>query len=194
VTSTAIWQARDVILSRNGDVEPFEGQTIQGADSIAGAFQYSLLTNYGWTMRLAYLHWENGEREMRALDCNSTEHRMHDMCNRLRMSISAVDGNAGLAWMELSQARLIDAGDPIRTTKKLASEAEFMEGAGGIAPRSAFVRLGARFGTRQEVMADGSRRRGYLCVAFPHDDAVVPAVAFILARVLPVWNQYGLEA
>jgi hypothetical protein len=30
VTSKAIWQARDVILSRNGDVEPFEGQTESG--------------------------------------------------------------------------------------------------------------------------------------------------------------------
>lgn len=190
MTSGAIWQARDVILSRIGDVDPFEGQTVQGVESIAGGLQYLLLTNYDWTMRLAYLHWENGEREMRALDCNSTEHRMHDMCNRLRMSISPVEGRPGFAWMELSQARLIADSDPIRVTKKKASEIELLEGAGGISPKLEFERLGAEFGSRAQVLGDENRRRDYSCVAFPADNSVVPAAAFVLARVLPVWNRY----
>jgi len=193
VIGKAIWQARDVILSRDGDVEPFEGQTIKGADSVAGGFQYQLLTNYGWTMRLGYLHWENGEREMRALDCDSKAHRMHDMCNRLRMSVSPVGGNPIQSWMELSQARLLVDTDPIRTTKKKASEIELLEGAGGIAPKPELEKLGAIFGTRADVLDDGGNRRAYLCAVFPTDAAVVPAVAFTLARVLPVWNRYGLD-
>ena len=186
-----LWQARDVILSRNGEVIPIEGQTIRGIESVATGSEYSLLTNYGWTMRLAYLYWENGEREMRALDCNSTDHRMHDMCNRLRMSVSEVENNPGLAWMELSQARLKSESEPIRTTKKKASAIEFLEGAGGIVPGREFERLGAGFGTRQELMGENGRRRGYLCTTFPMNDTVVPAVAFVLARVLPVWNRYA---
>jgi len=186
-----LWQARDVILSREEDISGFEGQSIASVECAATGISYSLLTNYGWTMKLAYLHWESGEREVRALDCNSTEHRMHDMCNRLRMSVSDVEHLPGIAWMELSQARLVSRVDPVRTTKKKATSIELLEGAGGIVPGREFERLGAGFGTRQELMGENGRRRGYLCTTFPMNDTVVPAVAFVLARVLPVWNRYA---
>ena len=192
MSGEVLWQAHDVILSQDQDVAGFEGQSISGVECIASGHSYSLLTNYGWTMRIAYLHWESGEREMRAVDCDAKTHRMHDMCNRLRMSVSLTDGNVSLAWMELSQARLVSESDPIRTTKKKASPGELLEGAGGISPEREFGKLGAKFGTREKVLGDPSRRRGYLCTVFPTDNIVVPAVAFTLARVLPVWNRYGI--
>lgn len=191
MSGQVLWQARDVILSRDKDITGFEGQTIRGADSTATSISYSLLTNYGWTMRLAYLHWETGEREMRALDCNSTEHRMHDMCNRLRMSVSELETNPELAWMELSQARLTSDSDPIRTTKKKASAKELLEGSRGIPPQREFEKLGAQFGTRVDLLGDTGTRRTYLCTVFPVDDNVAPAVSFVLTRVLPVWHRYG---
>jgi len=192
VTDDAVWQARDVILSADEPITGFEGRSIGGVDGTASGQSYCLMTNFGWKMRLACLQWESGEREMRALDCDARAHRMHDMCNRLRMSVYAVDGSPGFSWMELSQARLIAETDPIRTTKKKASEAEIMEGAGGIAPRAAFARIGAKFGTREELLGDTGRRRSYLCALFPIESAAVPAVAFTLSRVLPVWNRYGV--
>jgi len=190
MSEVTLWQARDVILSQDEDIAEFEGQSISGVKCLAGGYSYSLLTNYGWTMQLAYLHWENGEREVRALNCNSTEHRMHDMCNRLRMSVSEVDSGSNQAWMELSQARLVSRSDPIRTTKKKATEGEFLEGAPGIPPRRELEKLGAKLGTRNELLGDAGKRRSYLCTVFPSEDIVVPAVAFVLARTLPVWNRY----
>ena len=189
MSGQVLWQARDVILSREGAVELFEGQTIQGVESVATGPGYSLLTNYGWTMRLAYLHWENGEREMRALDCNSTEHRMHEVCNRLRISVSEVERHPALSWMELMQA-YVETGSH-RPKKRKATEIQLPEGAGGLAPKPELEKLGARFGSREKVLGDTDRRRGYLCAAFPTEDQVVPAVAFTIARVLPVWNRYA---
>lgn len=193
MSKETLWQARDVILSRSGDIVEFEGQTIRGVESVATGVEYEMLTNYGWTMRLAYLRWESGEREVRAIDCNSTEHRMHDMCNRLRMSVSEVDSSPGLSWMELSQACLLSEAQPIRTTKEKASAIELLEGAGGIIARREFEKLGARFGTKEQVLGDTGRRRSYLCTVFPENDLVVPPVAFTLTRVLPVWNRFGCK-
>jgi len=192
VSESTVWQARDLILSRAGGITDFEGQSISGEESMASGYSYTLLTNFGWKMRLAYLRWETGEREMRALDCNSTEHRMHDMCNRLRMSISPVEVNLNHAWMELSQARLIADSDPIRTTKKKATPIELLEGAGGISAERELEKLGARFGTREQLLGDTGRRRGYICTVFPDGDVTVPPTAFALVRVLPVWHQYGV--
>jgi len=190
MSGEVLWQSRDVILSRERDITGFVGQSISGVECEASGTEYSVLTNYGWTMQLAYLHWENGEREVRALNCNSTEHRMHDMCNRLRMSVSEVGFNPSQAWMELSQARLASRSGPIRTTKKKATEVEFLEGAEGIPPRRELEKLGAKLGTRNELLGDAGKRRSYLCTVFPSEDIVVPVVAFILARTLPIWNRY----
>ena len=188
MSEQVLWQARDVILSRDGQVEPFEGQTNQRVESVATGPGYSLLTNHGWTMRLAYLHWENGEREMRALDCNSTEHRMHGICNRIRISVYEVEGNPRLSWMELIQAYVEEGSD--RPKKRKASAVQVLEGAGGLHPAQVFRNLDASFGTRSEILSDTGSHRDFLCVAFRRDDLVVPPVAFVLTRVLPVWNRY----
>ena len=190
MSEAVLWQARDVILSNGDPVAGFEGQSIVGQECTASGVSYSLLTNYGWSMRVAHLTWETGEREVRALDCDSKAHRMHDICNRLRMSVSGVESSPALSWMELSQARLVSEDDPIRTTKRKATSAELLEGAGGIPPQRELEKLGARFGTREELLGDTGRRRSYLCITFPRSDTVIPAVAFALTRVLPVWHRY----
>jgi hypothetical protein len=42
-------------------------------------------------------------------------------------------------------------------------------------------------GTREELMRDESRRRSDFATAFPKDDRVIPVIAFLLSRVLPLF-------
>jgi len=186
-----LWQARDLILARSDDVCDFEGQSIRGVECCAEGLTYLLSTNYGWEMDLAYLHWQSGEREVRATCCNSREPRMHNMCNRLRVSVNEAEDDPTRSWMELMQARLDDRSNPDRPTKKKATAVELLEGAGGLHPSQVFRKLGASFGTRAEVLGDTSSRRDISCVAFPGGNLLVPPIAFVLTRVLPVWNRYA---
>ena len=82
MTTELLWQARDLILARSDDVCDFEGQSIRGVECCAEGLIYLLSTNYGWQMDLAYLHWQSGEREVRAIGCNARESRMHGLLNQ----------------------------------------------------------------------------------------------------------------
>jgi len=189
--SVVLWQARDLILSEDPPIVGFEGQSVSGVECTANGISYSLLTNYRWKMQLAYLTWESGEREVRAINCDSIEHRMHDICHRVRMSVYEHAQDHDKAWIELSQARITRGGGSDRATRKQATAIQLLEGAGGIQANRELRSLGADFGTRGQILDDTGRRRGYLCTSFPTNNIVVPAVAFVLTRVLPVWNRYS---
>jgi len=191
VSGQVLWQARDLILSKDEDIRGFEGQSVSGVECTANGISYSLLTNYGWKMQLAYLTWESEEREVRAVNCDSIEHRMHDICNRVRMSVYEHAEDHDKAWIELSQARMTRGGGSDRATRKRATAIQLLEGAGGIQANRELRSLGADFGTRGQILGDPGLRRGYLCTSFATNNSVVPAVAFVLTRVLPVWNRYA---
>lgn len=74
----------------------------------------------------------------------------------------------------------------------MASQKELDEGA-GLNVRTALVQAGARqIGTKVQLLHEAGTRRNYLCAIFPVEERLVPVVAFLLTRVLPLqraWRQ-----
>lgn len=91
-------------------------------------------------------------------------------------------------YMELSQVRMNPGGkfDNSATAIKV-DEKGFALPLGGQDPHEIFNRFGALgFGTRELIMNETNKRKGYLCVTYSQDAQHVPAVAHFLSRVMPL--------
>lgn len=77
-----------------------------------------------------------------------------------------------------------------KATNKKVTVAQLREGAGGIDVESLVRSFGAvDFGTREAVIMDNSRMRGDLCVKFDRSAIHVPAITFLICRLLPLKNK-----
>jgi hypothetical protein len=75
------------------------------------------------------------------------------------------------------------------TTRKVTT-AQLSAGAGGIDIGALLKRFGADgFGTREALIGDKSRLRGDLCATFGKQSIHVPALVFVVSRILPLKNK-----
>jgi tRNA A-37 threonylcarbamoyl transferase component Bud32 len=75
------------------------------------------------------------------------------------------------------------------TTRKVTT-AQLSAGAGGIDIGALLKRFGADgFGTREDLIGDKSRLRGDLCATFGKQSIHVPALVFVVSRILPLKNK-----
>jgi len=75
-------------------------------------------------------------------------------------------------------------------TNKKVTVAQLSSGAGGVDVAELFREFGATaFGTRETVLGDTSKLRGDLCVRFNRQEIHVPAITFLVARLLPLKNK-----
>lgn len=75
-------------------------------------------------------------------------------------------------------------------TNKKVTVAQLSAGAGGVEIAGLFREFGATaFGTRETVLGDTSKLRGDLCVRFNRQEIHVPAITFLVARLLPLKNK-----
>jgi len=87
------------------------------------------------------------------------------------------------------------AGERWDATNKKVTVAQLSAGAGGVDVDQMFREFGATaFGTRETVLGDTSKLRGDLCVRFNKAAIHVPAVTFLVARLLPLKNKVEAQA
>jgi len=99
----------------------------------------------------------------------------------LRMG-STIDGDRMM--IELRQARIND--DKLWSNLYKASAAELDAGTGCDVGALLAAWGGVGYGTREDVVGDASGRRSYMCVAASPGVEHLPAVAYLLTRVLPL--------
>jgi len=79
-------------------------------------------------------------------------------------------------------------------TNKKVTVAQLSSGAGGVDVAELFREFGATaFGTRETVLGDMSKLRGDLCVRFNKQEIHVPAITFLVARLLPLKNKVAVQ-
>jgi hypothetical protein len=129
--------------------------------------------------------------------------QMRLLAERRRLTVnplvqSEVDDRSGAdlsSYCQIRQLQLKGQG-PLRdrwdaTTKKVTVE-QLNLGAGGINVDQLLRSFGAdHFGTREHVIGDKSKLRGDLCVRFGNRAVHVPAVTFLVSRLLPLKNMVG---
>lgn len=91
---------------------------------------------------------------------------------------------------QLQLNSLEPVGERWDATNKKVTLAQLSSGAGGVDVEQLFRSFGAvAFGTRESVLGDKSRLRGDLCVRFDKQEIHVPAITFLVARLLPLKNK-----
>lgn len=161
--------------------------TISGVRTAGSARVFTATDQQGTTLEIAYIVWDNDEREVRALTITAPDQAVRLLeGGRRRLGIQPYRDDPQQAVIELSQARIKAQGESGWSNLFMASQEELDEGA-GLDVCAALVQAGARqSGTKAQLLHEGGTRRNYLCAIFPAEQRLVPVVAFLLTRVLPL--------
>ena len=142
----------------------------------------------GWRALLGVLEFEDGW-DARCLEVGKgAPEAVYRLLHGLRMSIS--DGpSAGEQWVELSQARIDPEVVPPWSNLKKATASQRDDGA-ATGVTNALSEAGGKMDSRENLLGDESRRRGYLCCVFPQGEPLPPVASYVLTRLLPLANGY----
>ena len=140
--------------------------------------------------RIAYIDWENGDREVRGLPRSSPSIVLSRLAKGTRISISSHQGN--LEWMELRLSRITQRHPKVAWSNPKQASIDDVNKACAFDVGQTLTAIGAvDLGTREDVIETTNRRRNELCVTFTRDDRIVPLAAFTAVRVLPLYLQGG---
>jgi hypothetical protein len=150
----------------------------------AMAERFQLTHRDGWHVIIAVPKLSNGERQVWQLECSASAPQVLNGLNgRQRIGIELLP--SGELVMELMQSHMDSWQPPLRPTRRKVSEDELDAGAQR-SVEGCLVALGARFGTKEHLVGDAGKHRGYPCAVFPRKEPQIAAVAFALVRVLPL--------
>jgi hypothetical protein len=182
------FQERRVIEARgfalfSTDIKRRElGPTPNEEDFDGTADIYRVVGPDGVELELGDIVWENGERSLTILDRRSSPSKFDGLVRRLRMTVQSVEG--GVRVVELSAARFKRSDRP----SLMQSEIPILSDEIGVDVVKALLSTGAlKVGTKEDVLGVMHTRRGYWCATFDRAQPQVPAAAFLLVRILPVY-------
>jgi hypothetical protein len=164
---------------------PVEGKTIKGVETVGSAFAFDIFDPNRLThIELHHITWRNGERDVRIEEINSSLRVFQNRASGgLRLGIYLYKG---VFWSELRQARIKDSRDWSGLYKATLDN---LDTGANLNTAETLKRLGAlAIGARNAVIDDNSGRRNYICVTFPKNNHLVPIAAFVLTRILPLYN------
>lgn len=142
----------------------------------------------GWHAQVGVLEFDTGW-DVRCLEVSKgAPEAVYRLLHGLRMSL--YDGpSSGERWAELSQARIDPEVVPPWSNLKKASQEQLDDGA-GIDVDAVLAEAGGEVGTRERMLDDESRRRGYLCCVFPCSSSLPAVASYVLTRILPLTHGY----
>ncbi len=174
------WHVGQAIVSQMDDLKAVDGTTISGVAS-AGQSRLSEVVVGKIRLLIAETTWNNGEREIQAVDRSDSPALVDSLIGRLRIGIYDSPLHEFLAYMELRVA-LRDSSGRAMVRKVSADQIEALV---GLPLEQLFPpTTGTILGTREELFGDESRRRTDFCVLFPKDDHRTPATVWTLVRLL----------
>lgn len=182
-----VWQCPELEIIAKGSA-CYSGVIHRKDESTGVASQYAIRGFSGWSFPIVDVHWDSADevlRQVRADDVSdlSIPGSLSRLGNGgLKLDVRA--GPEGTLTLDLRQAKP-KADDPSWFTLQNASESELEEGA-GIDAIATLRGMGARIGSRRELLADRSSHKNSLCAVFAEAEGHIPVVAYALTRVLPL--------
>lgn len=156
------------------------GETIGGKIQPGSAY-LSQLVGPDVGLTLADIQWANGEREVRGWSRHESSELYEQVVDRLRIGVYRSERFSQMAVMDIRVPSPSENG--VRRATVRRTNVTTLSGTLGIDVVQALDKLGeAIVGTRAELLRDEGTRRNDLCVAFPADSLVVPAVVWSLVR------------
>jgi hypothetical protein len=174
----------NLLLSDLNGVEARQGITVFKCQSDGHARLLDVSGPERLRLSIADIQWRTGEREVRAEKRFASPQRFDQLVERVRLGVRQLGGE--LLCVDLMQARLKSE----HHCNLFVASAEELDAGAGIDVRASLTAAGAaEVATRAELLGDDSTRRNALCVTFPEDALLVPAIAFVLTRVAPVLHR-----
>ncbi len=95
--------------------------------------------------------------------------------------------HGSLQFFELRQARITDAGAAKSWSQCFKADMTQLNRGAGMNVSKALEEHGAAgIGTKEELLGETNRRKKMLCVTFPESAHMVPCVAYLLSRIIPL--------
>jgi hypothetical protein len=145
-------------------------------------------------LRVADIRWETGDRDVRTLEISRGAGTFGRLLRGGRIGIYEADFEpyaVDVAWFELTVMKANPQAGRLPTAKK-ANYADLVKAAGGIDVWLEMALAGAEsLGPRNQLLADDTNRRNYTVVTFPGGNEIVPTVAYVLTRVIPLSRRYS---
>jgi len=168
-----------------------EGETVLGVVTSGSGPRFEVTGPSELRISLMDLVWANGERDVRALAAEGPKAIRRLDSGSLRLSVYKTP--EGLGWIELSVAQ-IRPGAADRRSNLRKARLDQLDLASGVDAVQTLSSAGAtKIGSKEDVLGHTDKRRSYLCAVLPWDNALLPATAYVLTRVLPLLNEYEGE-
>ena len=175
-----------VKIRRNGASTTSSGESCSGARQRGHNTLYLATGPEELEITIADTCWENGERDVRALETSGPPQIDH-LKMRLRLEVQELDSDAKKLKIDLRQARVRLNTENLWSNLYKADEDDHDRGA-GIDVAGLLSEHGADVGHRAALLGDRGPTRNRLCAVFPPSAEQVPIVAFVATRVLPLLN------
>jgi hypothetical protein len=174
--------------------ESIEHRTLNNEPSEGIAWVFDVVTA-GAALRVADIAWDTGDRDVRAVAVTKGEQRLGRLLRGGRIGVYEANFHAfpeGLSLLELAVMKLKPEQPGRLPTAVKADYGTLRRAAAGVSVWDELSSLGASsIGPRSELIGDTGNRRGILVTTFRSDNRLVPAAAFILIRVIPLWTEFA---
>lgn len=175
-----------VTVASTGEQRRLEGQTTNREQASGWASIYEVTGPDDLRLECADITWDDcssPQRDVRTLERHGSPQRFDRLCHGLRL---AVHPAGSLHFVELRQARM-KSDD--WSNLYYATPEELDDGAATKVARTLRAVGAHEVGTREAVLGDTGRRRRFLCATFDAEANLVPVVAYVVTRVLPVLHR-----
>jgi len=174
------WNVTSAAGSQRDETLSLSGESISGISG-NGNSQFTDVTMEDVEVTLADTKWENGERDVQAVDRKNSPSAVDSLVRRLRIGVYRSPLQEQLAYMELRCA-IPDANG--RAVIKKLSEKQISTLLGVPLAQLLPSAKGIVLGTREQLFRDDSRRRTELCALFPSSDTQIPAMIWTVTRLM----------
>jgi hypothetical protein len=148
----------------------------------------------GIRLTVADVAWDTGQRDVRALDVSTGATKVGRLLKGGRFGIYEANFESyplDVAYFELGVMKTWTKKGKLPSVVR-ASYSKLVEGSGGLDVWLKLSDAGASsIGPKAELFGDDSTRRNWLAVTFPSGSRVVPIVAYVLSRVIPLATGYA---
>lgn len=166
-----------------------EGEAVNGGRQSGLVVPCEIHTPDGGILEVGLTSWEHGDRDVRCFKRLAGPIMYDRLVHGARLGVA---GKRDGEWdTELGILRFHDDRHP--TVVKAAWE-DLDTVLAGSAQQFLLDRGASRVGTKETVIGDTGKRRGYLMMVSPAHDSVPPILAYTLTRVLPLLTGFGSSA
>ncbi len=172
-----------------GEHVEVRGESITGVQQSGIATPCEVHTPDGGILEVALTSWERGERDVRCFNRLDGPIMYDRLVHGARLGVASK--RAGVWDTELGILRFHDDRQP---TVVKAGWNDLDQVLGADAHALLLSHGATAAGTKEALIDDAGRRRGYLMMLSPADEPTPPLVAYVLTRVLPLLTEFGSSA